>query len=135
MDTKTIVSVDIGGTKIACGLVTLGGEAPVVESVVKVPTDAQLGGEHVLATVIEQGKAAIERCDGDPVGVGISSAGVVNPRNGDITYANELMPGWGGTALGAEVTAACGLPCRVRNDVQPIAQPFYFSAPASAALL
>lgn len=117
MDTKTIVSVDIGGTKIACGLVTLGGEAPVVEGVVKVPTDAQLGGEHVLATVIEQVKAAIERCDGDPVGVGISSAGVVNPRNGDITYANELMPGWGGTALGAEVTAACGLPCRVLNDV------------------
>ena len=77
MDTKTIVSVDIGGTKIACGLVTLGGEAPVVEGVVKVPTDAQLGGEHVLATVIEQVKAAIERCDGDPVGVGISSAGVV----------------------------------------------------------
>lgn len=51
MDTQTIVSVDIGGTKIACGLVTLGGDAPVVESVVKVPTDPQLGGEHVLATV------------------------------------------------------------------------------------
>ena len=117
MDTQTIVSVDIGGTKIACGLVTLGGDAPVVESVVKVPTDPQLGGEHVLATVIDQVKAAIERSGAKPVGVGISSAGVVNPRSGDITYANEIMPGWGGTALGAEVTAACGLPCRVLNDV------------------
>ena len=75
------------------------------------------GGEHVLATVLAQVKAAIGRADEPPVGVGISSAGVVNPRNGDITFANELMPGWGGTHLGAEVTAATGLPCRVLNDV------------------
>lgn len=117
MDTTTIVSVDIGGTKIACGLVTLGDGEPVVSSVTKVPTDAHLGGEHVLATVIEQVKAAIERADAEPAGVGISSAGVVDPRTGDITYANELMPGWGGTALASEVTRACGLECRVLNDV------------------
>ena len=48
MDTQTIVSVDIGGTKIACGLVTLGGDAPVVESVVKVPTDPHLAGSMFL---------------------------------------------------------------------------------------
>lgn len=114
---QTIVAVDIGGTKIACGLVTLGDDAPVISKVEKVPTEAMKGGEHVLATVLTQVKAAIERADQKPVGVGISSAGVVNPRNGDITFANELMPGWGGTHLGAEVTAATGLPCRVLNDV------------------
>ena len=116
-ETQTIVAVDIGGTKIACGLVALGGERPVIESVEKVPTDAMKGGEHVLATVIAQVKAAIERLGGPVAGVGISSAGVVNPRNGDIAFANELMPGWGGTHLGAEVTAATGLACRVLNDV------------------
>ena len=56
MESKTIVAVDIGGTKIACGLVTLGGDAPVIEAVEKVPTDAMKGGAHVLATVIEQVK-------------------------------------------------------------------------------
>ena len=117
MDTKTIVSVDIGGTKIACGIVTLGDGAPRVTSVAKVPTDAARGGEHVLATVIEQVKAAIERSGAVPSGVGVSSAGVVDPRTGDITFANELMPGWGGTALGSEITRATGLPCRVLNDV------------------
>ena len=116
-ETQTIVAVDIGGTKIACGLVTLGGDAPVIERVQKVPTEAMEGGARVLATVLSQVKAAIERADEKPVGVGISSAGVVNPRNGDITFANELMPGWGGTHLGTEVTAATGLPCRVLNDV------------------
>lgn len=114
----TYIGVDIGGTKIACGLVSLvEGSVPVVSAVEKVPTDAQLGGKHVLATVLEQVKAAIERSQEKPLGVGISSAGVVDPATGDITFANELMPGWGGTHLGAEVTAATGLPCNVLNDV------------------
>ena len=114
----TYIGVDIGGTKIACGLVEVcEGSVPRVSSVSKVPTDAMRGGAHVLATVLEQVKAAIERADEKPLGVGISSAGVVDPATGDITFANELMPGWGGTHLGAEVTAATGLPCRVLNDV------------------
>lgn len=115
---STYIGVDIGGTKIACGLVELSdGESPRVTSVEKVPTDAQRGGAHVLATVLEQVKAAVSRAGEKPLGVGISSAGVVDPVTGDITFANELMPGWGGTHLGAEVTAATGLPCRVLNDV------------------
>ena len=114
----TYIGVDIGGTKIACGLVEVReGEIPQVSSVSKVPTDAMRGGKHVLATVLEQVKAAVERADETPLGVGISSAGVVDPATGDITFANELMPGWGGTHLGAEVTAATGLPCAVLNDV------------------
>ena len=114
----TYIGVDVGGTKIACGLVKVGeGKTPKVSSVSKVPTDALRGGEHVLATVIEQIKAAMDRADEAPLGVGISSAGVVTPKTGDITFANELMPGWGGTHLAAEVTAATGLPCRVLNDV------------------
>lgn len=114
---QTIVAVDVGGTKIACGLVTLGEASPIIEAVEKVPTEALKGGAHVLATVIEQVKAAVARAGRPVAGVGISSAGVVNPRTGEITFANELMPGWGGTPLAAEVTAATGLPCRVLNDV------------------
>ncbi|MDO5119885.1 MAG: ROK family protein [Coriobacteriales bacterium] len=115
---STYIGVDIGGTKIACGLVeVVEGKKPVVKSVSKVPTDAPKGGAHVLATVLAQVQAAVDRAEEKPLGVGISSAGVVDPKTGDITFANELMPGWGGTHLGAEVTAATGLPCRVLNDV------------------
>ena len=114
----TYVGVDIGGTKIACGLVELvEGARPRVYAVEKVPTNAPAGGAQVLATVIAQVQAALTRAEETPSGVGISSAGVVDPTTGDITFANELMPGWGGTHLGAEVTVACGLPCRVLNDV------------------
>lgn len=115
---RTVVAVDIGGTKVACALVTLTpGEAPRIEDVEKVPTDAKLGGEHVLATVLATIQTVIGRATTPLVGVGISSAGVINPRTGDVTYANEVMPGWGGTHLATEVTRATGLPCRVLNDV------------------
>ena len=118
---RTAVAVDIGGTKIACGLVDLDAEKmPQVHDVKKIPTEADLGGAHVLELVIQSIKDALVRAEerGEkPVGVGISSAGVVDPRSGNITFANDLMPGWGGTPLGAAVTESCGLPCAVLNDV------------------
>ena len=116
-----VCAVDIGGTKIACGIVTLNGtDAPNVQSVKKVPTNAKEGGKQVLATILQAIREALARAQelGLTIsGVGISSAGVVDPRTGDITYANELMPGWGGTALGSAVTSEFGLPCSVLNDV------------------
>ena len=118
---KTAVAVDIGGTKIACGLVDLDAEKmPQVHDVKKIPTEADLGGAHVLELVIQSIKDALVRAEerGEkPMGVGISSAGVVDPRSGNITFANDLMPGWGGTPLGTAVTESCGLPCAVLNDV------------------
>lgn len=116
-ETKRVVAVDIGGTKIAAGVVTLGGEAPMVEAVEKVPTAAMEGGRAVLARVLEAIRGALARAEGEVAGVGISSAGVIDPRTGDVTFANDLMPGWGGTALGAAVAKEFGLPCRVLNDV------------------
>ena len=117
-DVRRVVGVDIGGTKIAAGIVMLGGEAPRVEAVEKVPTLAKEGGAAVLARVLEAVRGAIARAGaGELAGVGISSAGVIDPRTGDVTFANDLMPGWGGTALGAAVQREFGLPCRVLNDV------------------
>lgn len=113
-----IVALDIGGTKIASALVTLEeGAAPVVEFVGKVPTEAKRGGAHVLQTAIDSARRVIEAADGAVDGIGVSSAGVINPATGDVTFANELMPGWGGTHLGAELEAAFGVPARVLNDV------------------
>ena len=113
-----IVALDIGGTKIASALVTLEeGAAPTVEFAGKVPTDAKRGGAHVLQTAIDSACRVIEAAGGAVDGIGVSSAGVINPATGDVTFANELMPGWGGTHLGAELEAAFGVPARVLNDV------------------
>lgn len=118
MDSKKVVAVDIGGTKIASALVTLvPGRRPLVEHYAKIPTEAKKGGQTVLANAIKQAKRVIEIAGGDVCGIGVSSGGVIDPKTGDVTYANDMMPGWGGTRLGAELTAATGLPARVLNDV------------------
>lgn len=118
MDPTRVVAVDIGGTKIATGIVTFNGDSiPEVSSVDKIPTNPLRGGAVVLQDVIKSIEAALDRAQGPVAGIGISTGGVVDPKTGDITYANEMMPGWSGTKLGSEVTAAIGLPCRVLNDV------------------
>ena len=115
---KKVVAIDIGGTKIASALVTLEeGAKPVVEFYDKIPTEAKKGGQQVLANAIKMARRVIELAGKDVCGIGVSSGGVIDPRTGDVTYANDMMPGWGGTHLGAELTSATGLPARVLNDV------------------
>lgn len=117
---NAVIAVDIGGTKIAAGIVLFGDGAPQVVQVTQVPTHAAAGGPQVLATVIQQvltTKKAAQSQGIELRGVGISSAGVINPLTGDVTFANEIMPGWTGTKLASEVQAASGLPTKALNDV------------------
>lgn len=116
--TKRVVALDIGGTKIASALVVLEeGEKPVIEAYGKIPTEAKAGGEKVLANAIASARRVIDEVGGTIDGIGVSSAGVIDPKTGDVTYANEIMPGWGGTHLGTELESAFGVPARVMNDV------------------
>ena len=118
MGSQKVVAIDIGGTKIASALVTLeAGQKPLVEFYEKIPTEAKRGGQVVLANAIKMAKRVIELAGGAEslAGIGVSSGGVIDPRTGDVTYANDMMPGWGGTHLGSELTAATGLPARVLN--------------------
>lgn len=130
---QVIAALDIGGTKIASALVHLldvpeadaaqtssSSYVPTLTHRHTQPTCAQEGGAAVCARAV----AAVQTLIADAkeagvqlVGVGISSAGVVDPKTGDITYANELMPGWGGTHLASEITRASSLRCSVLNDV------------------
>lgn len=117
MGPTRVVAVDIGGTKIACGIVTFEGDVPRVSSVESVPTEAAAGGAHVLERVLCAVVAAVGRAEGPVAGVGVSSAGVIDPRTGNVTFANDLMPGWRGAELAPSVTSATGLRCRALNDV------------------
>ena len=51
----SVVAVDVGGTKIACAVVRYenADAAPVILSKRSIPTDAQQGGEAVLARVLD----------------------------------------------------------------------------------
>ena len=59
------VGVDVGGTKIACAIVSFEGLQPPVLSYHKeVPTEAALGGEHVMGTIIGVVRACLDEARG-----------------------------------------------------------------------
>ena len=51
----SVVAVDVGGTKIACAVVRYenADAAPIILSKRAIPTDAQQGGEVVLARILD----------------------------------------------------------------------------------
>lgn len=117
-EVNRIVAIDVGGTKVASALVTLSEDAkPVVEGYGKLPTGAKQGGRHVLEVVCQSVARVVELAGGTVDGIGVSTGGVVDPLTGDITYANDMMPGWGGTHLGRELEERFGVRAHVMNDV------------------
>ncbi len=116
---KAAVGIDIGGTKIAAGIVTPSGEVLLPRTV---PTPVAEGPDAVLETVIGQVRTLLAESVGSRVrAVGIGTAGMVNSETGMIIHANPNLPGWTGMPLGQRVYDAVGLPVRVDNDVNALA--------------
>ncbi|MBQ9004174.1 MAG: ROK family protein, partial [Eggerthellaceae bacterium] len=94
---ETYIALDVGGTKIAGALVsyTTQGEPPSVTCKRSVATEPTRGGDAVLASIVDlaRGLAAQADC---LRGAGIGTAGIVNPADGSILYANGIMPNWTG---------------------------------------
>ncbi len=116
-----VLAIDIGGTKIAAGLVNRHGS--VVQKQV-LATRPDLGAPAILQSVIEAGKALQEKASRFElcvVAIGIGSAGQVNADLGAITYASANLPGWSGLHLSEEVRRGLGLETFVDNDVNALA--------------
>lgn len=123
-----VVSVDVGGTKIAGALVRYGerGGTPVVGMRRQVPTDAQAGGAAVLEKIVSLVADLIDGArsahPGEAVaGIGVSTAGSVDEERGSIAFANDIMPGWMGQPVAARLEEAFGVPVAVQNDVHAYA--------------
>lgn len=113
------LALDIGGTKIAGAVVALeDGAQPRIVTRKTVPTEAERGGDAVLATVVALAQELADTAEGALAGIGVSSAGRIDAHDGSIAYANEIMPGWTGQPLGATLEETCGIPAAVLNDVQ-----------------
>ena len=107
-----ILLFDIGGTAIKHGICIDNELINVSET----PTNAHLGGEHILNTII----SLIEKeCDYDAIG--ISTAGQVNAKEGYIIYANSNIPNYTGTQIRKELEARFHVPVAVENDVNSAA--------------
>ena len=119
----SVVAVDVGGTKIACAVVRYenADAAPIILSKRSIPTDAQQGGEVVLARILDlvDDVRAEALSHGETiVGVGVATAGRVDVNTGNIAFANEIMPGWSGQPLGDALRERFEYPSAVLGDVQ-----------------
>jgi glucokinase len=108
------VGVDVGGTKIAGGLVTSKGR--LVKSLV-VPTYADDGVRKSFKQLQHLIERLIKAASGkDNVrGIGLCSPGALDRRTGLVINAPNL-PGWEKLHLGSELERMFGLPARVEND-------------------
>lgn len=107
--------LDIGGTSIKSGLYRDGTLSDIRET----PTEAKLGGAHVVNRAMEiiaayQKSAPFHR-------IGISTAGQVDSARGRIIYANENIPGYTGTMLKDIMEQEFHVPTEVENDVNAAA--------------
>ena len=96
-----VVAIDVGGTKITGSIVRYdSAEAePVVEDSRTVATEAMKGGVSVLDKICSLACDLAACAPASPLGIGVGTAGRVDAKSGDIAYANDLMPGWGGQPL------------------------------------
>jgi glucokinase len=112
-----LIGVDIGGTKVAAGIVSPAGQ---VVARVQHPTPALQGPEAVLTTVVTL-VAALRQSSYDITAVGVGSAGQIDSARGIVVDANDNLPGFRGLALRERLQAALHLPVVIDNDVNTAA--------------
>jgi len=115
---SNFIVIDIGGTYMKYGLVS---EDGTFKHRGKMPTRAKTdGADGIVEKCAGIAKEYLGHFYAD--GIGISTAGIVNPQEGSIVFAGEgSFPGYTGTQLGARVAEAAGLPCIVENDANAAA--------------
>lgn len=107
-----IGAVDIGGTKIAAGVVSPDGDILVRGAVA---ADPAAGFEAAIERTAELFARLCRETGVMPVGIGIGCTGPVDPLSGVLGNVHTL-PGWEGSGLTEALAAATGLPCVVEND-------------------
>ncbi len=102
------IGVDIGGTKIAAGVVDQEGRIIAATARTTPATDPELIEAAVADAVAEL------RQGHDVVGVGVGAAGFVSADRRTVVFAANLA--WRDRALAAELERMTGLPVVVEND-------------------
>ena len=92
-----IGAVDIGGTKIAAGMVDDSGK---VMSKLESPTNASGGYANGLARMIDMLRRSAQDASAEISGIGIGSTGVVYPVSGAFGDV-DLLPGCTNLRIGA----------------------------------
>lgn len=116
-DAPACLAVDVGGTKLAAGLVSSSGEVLVSRRVPTPPPPAS--GEEIFTALLELVRnvragrpTPIDRC-------GVGSGGPMSPGGEKVSPLN--IPGWRDFPLRARLAEATVVPTTVDNDAKALA--------------
>lgn len=112
---RAVIGVDLGGTKIATGLLDPTGSL-LARS--QKATAGLRSSEEVIATIVETIKEV--RGQRDIGGIGVASPGMVDSKNGIILNGVNL-PDWDGISLQSELEERLGISVRLINDANAAA--------------
>jgi glucokinase len=112
---RPVLGLDIGGTKLAAGVVDPAG---VVHSFVVAPSRAEEGPEPTLGRLFELGRRAVADSNiawEDVEAVGIGCGGPLDAQRG-VLIAPPHLPGWRDVAVTALADRAFDRPATLEND-------------------
>jgi glucokinase len=112
-----IGAIDIGGTKIALGVVSPDGRVLARE---EFPTQPERGLEDGLTRIIQALRQTSRRAGVNLEGIGVGCTGPVYPLEG-VLGPNVFLPGWEGPGLLRGLTQAFQLPVALENDADAAA--------------
>ncbi|MFN8440408.1 MAG: ROK family protein [Caldilineaceae bacterium] len=113
---SAVIGVDIGGTKIAAGIVTPLGEALHVQTT---RTPSSQGAEAILHAVAEVAKPILDYAKSTALKIsamGVSAGGQIDVTTGRVHYATNVITGWSGADIAGVLEERVSLPVTVDND-------------------
>jgi len=114
------IGVDVGGTKVAAGLVDATGEITHKTRVPMVATGDAATGFAAVREAVEQIFCTAPEARGAVKGIGICSPGPLDPKAG-VVLNPPNVPCWRNYPLAAETEKAFGVPAKVDNDANAAA--------------
>ena len=112
-----IAGVDIGGTKIALGLIDDNG---AVVTRTEIPVQMEHGPANARDRILEILRKQVQQTDAGLMGIGIACTGPVDPITGELGDVNTL-PGWQGWNPVQELAEAFGVTAAMENDADAAA--------------
>jgi glucokinase len=112
-----IGAIDIGGTKIAVGIVDDGGK---LLSRAESPTDARRGYSDALDRIVGMLRDTAGKAGAEITGIGIGCTGPVYPCTGKIGVV-DFLPGWEDKNPVADLSQAFQVPVAMENDADAVA--------------
>jgi glucokinase len=112
-----IGAVDIGGTKIAVGMLSRTGE---VLARLQSPARPERGWQSGLAQMVDMLRETASQAGGEMEGIGVGCTGPVDPFTGRLGKV-EFFPGWEGVDLVGGLREAFGVSVYMENDADAAA--------------